>query len=110
VTQAGRIEPKDGGLEVRREVEGAEEIVHVDLPAVVTAQKGLAEPRFASLKAMMQAKRKKIDERSASGPETRVVAVGMAEPPARPAGRVLGEGAGAVPALIEALSGERGLL
>jgi electron transfer flavoprotein beta subunit len=110
VTVASRIEPRDGGLEVHREVEGGEEVVHVGLPAVVTAQKGLAEPRFASIKSMMQAKRKKIDERPAPPVDPVLRRLGIAEPAPRPPGKIVGHGAAAVPALVDALAEEREVL
>ena len=52
----------DGGRAVaEREIEGAHEILNFALPAVVTAQKGLNEPRYASLKGIMAAKKKPIE-------------------------------------------------
>ena len=44
-----------------REVEGGHEIIEFGLPAVVAAQKGLNEPRYASLKGIMAAKKKPLD-------------------------------------------------
>jgi electron transfer flavoprotein beta subunit len=57
----------------------------------------------------MMAKRKKIDERPAPADEPAVKLLEMSMPPARPEGRIVGEGADAVPALIEALSDEQKL-
>jgi electron transfer flavoprotein beta subunit len=62
VALATKIEwPDEKTMKVQREVEGGAEIVEVALPAVVTAEKGLNEPRYASLKGIMAAKRKPID-------------------------------------------------
>ena len=47
-----------------REIEGAEEVIETSLPAVITAQKGLNEPRYASLKGIMAAKKIAIDTKS----------------------------------------------
>ncbi len=58
------LEVGDGKLTAHREIEGAEEIVECSLPAVITAQKGLNEPRYASLKGIMAAKKIPIDTRS----------------------------------------------
>lgn len=44
-----------------REVEGGHEEIHLSLPAVIAAQKGLNEPRYASLKGIMAAKKKPIE-------------------------------------------------
>ena len=60
------MEVGDGKVTAHREIEGAEEIIEASLPAVVTAQKGLNEPRFASLKGIMAAKKIPIDSKSVS--------------------------------------------
>jgi electron transfer flavoprotein beta subunit len=54
----------DGKLTAHREIEGAEEVVEASTPAVITAQKGLNEPRYASLKGIMAAKKIAIDTKS----------------------------------------------
>jgi electron transfer flavoprotein beta subunit len=58
------LEFGDGKLTAHREIEAAEEIIEAPLPAVVTAQKGLNEPRYASLKGIMAAKKIAIDTKS----------------------------------------------
>lgn len=55
-----KIELEDGKAVCHREADGATEIIEVPLPAVVTAQKGLNEPRYPSLKGIMQAKKKEL--------------------------------------------------
>ena len=109
VTTVTKLTAGDGKLTVHREVEGVEEVLEVNLPAMVTAQKGLVEPRYTSLKGIMMAKKKKIDERAAEAVEPGVKVIRMELPPARAEGRIVGEGAEAVPALIQALSDEQKL-
>jgi electron transfer flavoprotein beta subunit len=53
----------DGKVKASREIEGAHEIVESPVPVVLTAQKGLNEPRYASLKGIMGAKKKPIAEK-----------------------------------------------
>jgi electron transfer flavoprotein beta subunit len=60
VTMAVKIELGEGKATVTREVEGASETWETLLPAVISAQKGLNEPRYASLKGIMAAKKKTI--------------------------------------------------
>jgi electron transfer flavoprotein beta subunit len=60
-TFASRIEVGDGELQVTREVDAGLEKVALKLPAVVTADLRLNEPRYASLPNIMKAKRKPID-------------------------------------------------
>jgi electron transfer flavoprotein beta subunit len=58
-----QLELGDGKVTAHREIEGAHEVVECTLPAVLTAQKGLNEPRYASLKGIMAAKKKPIAEK-----------------------------------------------
>ncbi len=61
-----KLELGDGKVVAHREIEGAHEVVECTLPAVLTAQKGLNEPRYASLKGIMAAKKKPIAEKKLS--------------------------------------------
>ena len=58
-----KMEVGEGKVTAHREIEGAHEVVECALPAVFTAQKGLNEPRYASLKGIMAAKKKPIAEK-----------------------------------------------
>jgi electron transfer flavoprotein beta subunit len=58
-----KLEVAPGAITAHREIEGAHEVVESPLPVVLTAQKGLNEPRYASLKGIMGAKKKPIDEK-----------------------------------------------
>src|SRR5207302_7426843 len=58
------MEVGEGKLTAHRELEGAEEIIEASLPAVVTAQKGLNEPRYAPLNGIMAAKKITIETKS----------------------------------------------
>jgi electron transfer flavoprotein beta subunit len=60
VTMAVKLEIAEGKATVEREIEGAHETWECSLPCVVSAQKGLNEPRYASLKGIMAAKKKPI--------------------------------------------------
>jgi electron transfer flavoprotein beta subunit len=96
VTMAVKIELQDGKATIEREIEGAHETWNVTLPAVVSAQKGLNEPRYASLKGIMAAKKKLIETKGAAdlgltperlAPKTRVVALEL--PPSRSAVKMI---------------------
>jgi len=88
-----------GRLTAEREIEGALEIVESPLPAVVTAQKGLNEPRYASLKGILAAKKKEIRTFTLSDLGLEPSSVGAAGareiweklevPPSRGAGKIL---------------------
>jgi electron transfer flavoprotein beta subunit len=84
---------------VRRRIEGAEEVVQVTLPCLLTIEKGLCEPRYPSLPGLMKAKKKPIDTKDAAAlglgaSDLSREAVGtwvadFAPPPPRPEGRRL---------------------
>jgi electron transfer flavoprotein beta subunit len=105
-----KVEVGAGSLVVHREVEGGTEVVEVPLPCVLTAQKGLAEPRYASLKGIMAAKKKPLAEKPAPSASAALRTLRLELPPARPPGKMVGKGAAAVPDLVRLLRDEAKLL
>lgn len=102
-----KLEASEGGDVVcEREIEGGHEVVRTKLPAVFLAQKGLNEPRYPSLKGIMAAKNKPIEEKPAAAAEVRVATIAMRKPPAKNPGRVIGTDASAVPELVRLLHEE----
>ena len=104
------LELGDGSGTAKRETEAGIETVEFSLPAVITCNKGLNEPRYSNLKGIMAAKKKPLDESAPELVENQASIASVAPPPLRPEGRIVGEGAAAVPALIEALRGEAKVL
>ena len=100
----------DGTVTCQREVEGGVEVVEADLPAVVSITKGAYDPRYASLKGIMAAKRKPLEKKEAAAAAGRVSVAQLAEPPARAAGKIVGEGADAAPELVRLLREEANAL
>jgi electron transfer flavoprotein beta subunit len=93
-----------------REVEGGVETLTFPLPAVITTDKGLNKPRLPTLPGIMAAKTKPMESKPATlGPAT-VTVRSLALPPERPAGRIVGEGAAAVPELVRLLQTEAKVL
>lgn len=94
-----KLELQDGKAVAHREIEGGAEVVEISLPAVITCQKGLNEPRYASLKGIMQAKKKPLEKKTPAdigvSPEevgkagAKVEVLSMSMPPERAAGRVI---------------------
>lgn len=105
-----RLEIADGSGKAEREVEGGVEAMEFSLPAVVTAEKGLNEPRYPALKGIMAAKKKPLEVKAVTLAGAGLEIVELAYPPERAAGRIVGEGPEAVPALIEALRTEAKVL
>lgn len=106
VTDVVELSIEAGRGTAKREGDGGIEEFEFSLPAVITCQKGLAEPRYAGLKGIMAAKKKPLEEIAFEDVANQARVVALAQPPARPAGRIVGEGADAVPALIDALRNE----
>ena len=86
-TFASKVEPADGRVNVTREVDGGLETISLALPAVITTDLRLNEPRYLKLPNIMKAKKKPLDRIS---PEDlgvdlspRLQVLGIAEPPRR---------------------------
>jgi electron transfer flavoprotein beta subunit len=93
-----------------REIEGGIEVVETSLPAVLSAHKGLNEPRYASLKGIMMAKKKEITDLYCSVKESGLEILDLAYPPSRQGGKIVGQGKEAVPELVRLLREEAKVL
>ena len=93
-------------ITAEREIEGGKEVIETKLPALITAQKGLNEPRYASLKGIMAAKKKVIEEKPAAPSELSVEVVKLKKPAMKQAGKIIGENSGAVLELVRLLREE----
>jgi electron transfer flavoprotein beta subunit len=115
------VRPESRTIVAHRQIEGAVEVVDAPLPAAITCQKGLNEPRYPSLPGIMKAKQKPLEiwncdvlglaagEVGKAGARTRVIRVET--PPLRQAGRILSGDAGtAVAELVRLLHEEARLI
>ncbi|MBI5249896.1 MAG: electron transfer flavoprotein subunit beta/FixA family protein [Desulfomonile tiedjei] len=111
VTKVEISEDKKSAV-MERDIEGGKETVEVPLPCVVTSQKGLNEPRYASLPGIMKAKKKPIDKKSAAdlgiNAEPKLQARNFTMPAERQAGKRYQdmEPADAAKAVVQALRNE----
>ena len=105
-TFASRVELADGSVDVTREVDGGLQTVTLKLPAVVTTDLRLNEPRYASLPNIMKAKKKPIAEKTPAdyGVDVtpRLKVLKTTEPPTRKAGVKVGSVAELVAKLKDA--------
>lgn len=89
-TFASSVEPEAGAVLVTREIDGGMETLRLALPAVITTDLRLNEPRYASLPSIMKAKKKPLESIAASDLATdlapRIKTVSVAEPAIRNAG------------------------
>ncbi len=93
-----------------REIEGGIEVVDFSLPAVLTTDKGLNEPRYPALKGIMAAKKKPLEVKPAQPGAGALEVVALTPPPERKEGRIVGGGAGAVGELVRLLREEAKVL
>ena len=93
-TFASKITIEGDGITVTREVDGGLETVALTLPAIITTDLRLNEPRYASLPNIMKARKKPIDNLKPADlgvdPKPRLTTVKVAEPPKRKAGVKVG--------------------
>jgi electron transfer flavoprotein beta subunit len=109
-TFASKVVPEEGSVSVTREIDGGLETLKLKLPAIVTTDLRLNEPRYPSLPNIMKAKKKPLDVKK---PEDfgvdispRLKVLKTAEPPTRKAGVKVGS----VAELVEKLKSEAGVL
>ena len=109
-TFASKVTLGDGTVEVLREIDGGLEAVSLKLPAVVTSDLRLNEPRYASLPNIMKAKKKPIDEKTPADYgvdiSPRLKTLSVEEPPKRGAGIKVKT----VEELVEKLKNEAGVI
>jgi electron transfer flavoprotein beta subunit len=109
-TFASKVELGDGKATVTREVDGGLQVIAVTLPAIVTVDLRLNEPRYASLPNIMKAKKKPLDEKTAADygvdltPRLKVLKT------VEPATRKAGVRVGSVDELVEKLKTEAGVI
>jgi electron transfer flavoprotein beta subunit len=96
---------ENGKVTAHREIEGGAEVVELRMPCALSITKGAYEPRYASLKGIMAAKKKPLEEKPVTV-ETAGAASALSYPPERQAGRIVGEGPDAVPELLRLLRTE----
>jgi electron transfer flavoprotein beta subunit len=109
-TFASKIEFSDGSVRVTREVDGGLQTVSLKLPAVITTDLRLNEPRYASLPNIMKAKKKPLDSKKADAFDVdlkpRLEIAETREPPKRQSGVMVGS----VAELVDKLANEAGVL
>jgi electron transfer flavoprotein beta subunit len=106
ITMTSKLDINGTTVTAERDIEGGKETISASLPCVISAQKGLNEPRYPKLPDIMKAKSKPIEERpaSASAPRTEVLSLEL--PPAKGKGKILGDSDGDISELVRLLHEE----
>ena len=109
-TFASKVTASEGGIQVTREIDGGLQTLALTLPAIVTTDLRLNQPRYASLPNIMKAKKKQLDEIDAGSLgidlQPRLKIVRTSEPPSRKAGVKVKT----AQELVDKLRGEAGVL
>ncbi|MCF7827326.1 MAG: electron transfer flavoprotein subunit beta/FixA family protein [Candidatus Marinimicrobia bacterium] len=103
---AKTLEIVDGVATIQRDIEGGKETVKASTPCVITAEKGLNDPRYPALKGIMQAKRKPLEIKDIALDAGGIEILEMSYPARKPDGRIVGEGPEAAVELIKLLRDE----
>jgi len=106
VTAISNLELTTESGSAKRNIEGGTELISVNLPALFSAEKGLNEPRYASLPGIMAAKKKPLEERQVSLSNEKLTILSLELPPPKPKGRIVGEGPEAAGELVRILREE----
>jgi electron transfer flavoprotein beta subunit len=106
VTQVAKLDISEGRAVAQREVEGGTMVVETMLPAAFTSEKDLANPRYASLRELVAARKKPITIKEPQTSQPLLEIIESQYPPSRPPGRVVGKGVEAVPQLVRLLHEE----
>lgn len=106
VTAISNLELTTESGSAKRNIEGGTELITVNLPALFSAEKGLNEPRYASLPGIMAAKKKPLEERQVSMSNEKLTILSLELPPPKPKGRIVGEGPEAAGELVRILREE----
>jgi electron transfer flavoprotein beta subunit len=109
-TFASKVALEAESVDVTREVDGGLQTVSLKLPAIVTTDLRLNEPRYASLPNIMKAKKKPLDETSAEALGVDVAPRLTVLKTVEPAGRSAGIKVGSVAELVSKLKNEAGVL
>jgi electron transfer flavoprotein beta subunit len=109
-TFASKVEIGDGSANVTREVDGGLQTISVKLPAIVTTDLRLNEPRYASLPNIMKAKKKPLDKKTAADYGVDIAARLEVIKTEEPGGRKAGVKVGSVAELVDKLKNEAGVL
>jgi electron transfer flavoprotein beta subunit len=107
ISVVSKLEVNDGNtVRAERDIEGGKETIEAKLPAVISVQKGIYNPRYPKLQGIMQAKKKPIEEVEPAAWENFVETTVMDKPKIKAAGKVIGTDASSAAELVRLLHEE----
>lgn len=106
ISVVSSLNVEDGKATAERDIEGGKETVEASLPCVISAQKGLNEPRYPKLPDIMKAKKKPIEEIEAEKIEPKVTVLEMEIPSKQRVGKIMTDSEEDIKELVKLLHEE----
>ncbi len=106
VSVVSKLTVEGGKITAERDIEGGKEVVEATLPCIVSAQKGLNDPRYPKLPDIMKAKSKPIEEIAAKPVDNRTEVIGMEIPSKQRLGKILTDSEADIKSLVTMLHEE----
>lgn len=106
VSVVSNLKVDTGKITAERDIEGGKEVVEASIPCIISAQKGLNDPRYPKLPDIMKAKSKPIEEIEAKAVEARVSVLGMEIPSKQRLGKIMSDSDDDIKALVNLLHEE----
>ncbi len=106
ISVVSKLDIADGKVTAERDIEGGKEVVEASLPCILSAQKGLNEPRYPKLPDIMKAKSKPIEQKDAIDAAERVSILSMELPDKQRVGKILTDSDADIAELVRLLREE----
>ncbi|GAB5466157.1 MAG: electron transfer flavoprotein subunit beta/FixA family protein [Candidatus Kapaibacteriales bacterium] len=103
ISVVSKLEIEGSTVKADRDVEGGKEHLETSLPAVISVQKGINDPRYPKLPQIMQAKRKPIDKKQVASVEADYEIVSMSMPTSSRVGMIVGDSEADIDKVVNAL-------
>lgn len=103
ISVVSKLEVNDNKIIAERDIEGGKEQLEAQLPCIISAQKGLNEPRYPKLPDIMKAKKKPIEEFPAISPDYLTEVISMEIPTKARIGKVLGDSDADISEIVKSL-------
>ncbi len=106
ISVVSKLDIADNKVTAERDIEGGKEVVEASLPCIISAQKGLNDPRYPKLPDIMKAKSKPIEQKDAIDAEERVSIISMELPDKQRVGKILTDSDADIAELVRLLREE----
>jgi len=103
ISVVSKLDVDGNNIKAERDVEGGKELLETTLPAVISVQKGINEPRYPKLPQIMQAKKKPIDKKTVSSSDSDIEILSMELPSKDRVGMIVGDSDSDIDQVIKAL-------